>query len=194
MSKSSRRTPSFARTNGLSAAFALALVAGLVPGSGANAADGPSKKEQPRIFKQLLDCRALSDATQRLACYDQQVAALDKAAQDKDVVIAERQDVEKARRGLFGFAAPVGTLLGFGGNDGESDEIKEVTTSVTSARRVPAGWLVTFEDGSSWEQHDTRSFVLSPKPGNPARIKRGALGTYLVSVNGQPSIQMRRIK
>ncbi|MCT2399675.1 hypothetical protein [Novosphingobium mangrovi (ex Huang et al. 2023)] len=171
--------------------FLAALTAALLVSQPSFAKDD----SRPDLYRKLMDCRAMSNPDERLACYDEQTAALDEATQKREIVISDKKAIDTARRGLFGFAAPIGKLMGFGGNDDEddSDEIKEIETSVSSVRRSGSGWLLKLEDGSTWEQNDTRDFVLSPKVGNTVRIKRGVLGTYLVSVQGQRSIKMRRI-
>lgn len=153
-----------------------------------------SDAKQPETFRQVVACRTIRDAMTRLTCYDQQVAALEQAASKREIVIADKQAVETAQRGLFGFATPVAKLMGFGGNDDATTELKEISTKVGGVRRTGAGWLLDFEDGSTWEQNDTRDFVLSPKVGNEALISRGALGTFTVSVKGQRPIKMRRVK
>lgn len=148
----------------------------------------------PEIFRQLIDCRRETDSAARLACYDLKVEALDEATRKREVVISDKHAVQEAQRGLFGFATPVAKLMGFGGNADETEELKEVTTSVASARHTQAGWLLELADGSSWEQNDTRDFIMSPKVGNSARISRGALGTFTVSIQGQRAIKMRRVR
>ncbi|KHK92985.1 hypothetical protein LK12_00920 [Novosphingobium malaysiense] len=156
--------------------------------------DTQDAPKQPAIVRQLMECRIEPDAGKRLACYDKQTAALDEATRSKEIVIADKEAVDNARRGLFGFAAPIGRLMGFGGNDDDKEELEAIDTTVTGVRRTANGWRLSLENGSIWEQNDTRDFVLSPKVGNDVHIKRGALGTYLVSVQGQRSIKMRRIE
>src|SRR5262249_20970478 len=108
---------------------------------------------QPELFRQLMDCRQIADSAARLACFDRQSAVLDEAAKKKEIVIADKQAVQRAKRGLFGFAAPVAKLMGFGGSEEDANEIKEVTTKVQSARQGANGWIIGFEDGSTWEQN-----------------------------------------
>ncbi|GFE72564.1 hypothetical protein NTCA1_02130 [Novosphingobium sp. TCA1] len=153
-----------------------------------------AKQEPPAAFRQVVACRNVQDSAARLACYDQQVAALEQAATKREIVIADKKAVETAQRGLFGFATPVAKLMGFGGNDEAATELKEITTKVSGVSRSGSGWLLDFADGSTWEQNDTRDFVLSPKVGNDATISRGILGTFTVSVRGQRPIKMRRVK
>ncbi|WP_395331649.1 hypothetical protein WBP06_02820 [Novosphingobium sp. BL-8H] len=175
----------------LKTVMTLALLSPLPASAAKKAEETPP---QPELFQQLMDCRAVTDSTQRLSCFDRQAAALDEATRKKEIVVADKQAVQRAKRGLFGFGAPVAKLMGFGGSDEDKGEIKEVTTTVQSARHNANGWVITFADGSTWEQNDLNDFVLSPKPGNDARITRGALGTYFVSVRGQTALKMRRVQ
>ncbi|WP_067732888.1 hypothetical protein [Novosphingobium naphthalenivorans] len=152
------------------------------------------KAPPPALYSQLMDCRTIADPTARLACYDAKTAALDEATRKNEVVITDKEAVKRARRGLFGFTAPIGKLMGFGGDDEDENRIDEIESTIESARRTPGGWHIKLADGSVWEQNDTRSFILSPKPGNAVKVKRGSLGTFRVSVAGQPSVKMRRVE
>lgn len=153
----------------------------------------PSSDKPPAAYQKVADCRAVADPSQRLACYDQAVAALDQALQTHDVVMADREEVQKAKRGLFGFTAPIGHLLGLGGND-DADRVKQIDTTVTAVRHNRDGWLLTFAEGGTWQQIDMRDFVLAPKEGQKARITSGALGSYFVSVDGQMARKFRRVE
>jgi hypothetical protein len=181
------------RERALNKAYLSAAAMALLASQAALAAD-KNPTDQPEPYRQLVACREIADAAARLACYDKQVAALDQATSRHEIVIADKKAVETAKRGLFGFATPVAKLMGFGGNEDAAEELKAVSTTVAGVRRTGAGWLIDFEDGSTWEQNDTREFVLSPKIGNKAEIARGVLGTFTVSVNGQRPIKMRRVK
>jgi len=147
----------------------------------------------PKEYRELMACRDIGDASARLACFDRGATQLDAATRSREVVITDRATVTSARRGLFGFTAPVGRLLGFGSND--EDEMKEVESKVTRVGHTgDGGWRLVLEDGSIWEQTDTRSFVLSPKIGNGVKITRGALGSFFMAVQGQRGIKMRRVQ
>lgn len=174
-------------------AAAVLITAGAAGQAKERAADKPP--ETPALFRQLTDCRAIADAAQRLACYDRQVAALDAATQSREIVIADKQQVRQARRGLFGFTAPLGRLLGIGGGDDDAEEIKRLETTVTEVRRTREGALkLVFGENGTWEQIDTRSFGLTPRVGNKAVISKGALGSYIISVDGMPGIKFRRVE
>lgn len=146
----------------------------------------------PKVLVDLMACRQIADPAARLACYDSQTAALASATERSEVVVADRQQVEQTRRGLFGFALPVSPLLD---GDGKGEEVKKLETLVVSARRARGGgWIITVADAGTWEQTDSKALPLSPKPGQKVVITRGALGSYFVSVDGQAALKMRRIQ
>lgn len=180
------------------------LVLGLmVPGTSVMAETPPAASAgTPELYRQMVACKDIAAAAERLACYDRQVAAFDAATKTREIVIADREEVQRARRGLFGFAAPVGRLLGFGGDGGseaasgpDREEIDKITTKVARVGRASGGgWKLTFEEAGTWEQIDTRSWVMAPRAGQSAEIERGALGSFFVSVDGQRGIKMRRVE
>lgn len=175
-------------TNWCAAALALTIV----PGA-AHAAEKDAPPAPPEVVRQLVDCRAIADSGQRLACYDQKVAALDAAAQSRDIVITDKAEVKKARRGLFGFKLP--SLKIFGGDESDDEEVSEIESTIASARQLRTGeWRVVLQDGAVWEQSGTDRLVFDPRPGNPIRIKRGVLGSFKASIDGQPVVKMRRVE
>jgi hypothetical protein len=159
----------------------------------AAAAQGADKRQPPpKVLSDLLDCRQITDAAARLACYDTQVAVLAGAAERSDIVVADRQQVEQARRGVFGYAVGSSPLLDATGG---GPEAKRLDTTVTSARRSRGGgWIITMAEGGTWEQIDSKPLALSPKPGQKVAITKGSLGSYFVSVDGQSAMKMRRIQ
>jgi hypothetical protein len=165
----------------------------------ASAAAGKDSAPAPRAaaLQRVIDCRSIADSTQRLACYDTGVAAMEAAENKKDIVVVDREQVHKARTSLFGFALP--SLDIFDGHradstkdDKDADDIQEVTSTVKSARQDRDGmWVVTLEDGAIW--HQTEGVVaLGPRPGNTIIIKRGALGSYVMRIGKQPGVKARR--
>lgn len=176
--------------------FAVGAVAVLLSSPAAADKAPPAPIEAPAAFRAVLDCRTVAEPTQRLACYDAKVAALDSATQANDIVVTDRARLQEARRGLFGFAAPIGKMLGIGGGGGdEADEIKRIDTTVTGVRGSKGGgWKLTFAEGGTWEQTDTKGFPMAPKVGRKARISRGALGSYFIEVDGMSGIKFRRVE
>ena len=147
----------------------------------------------PDVVRRLVDCRTLEDPAQRLACFDREVATLNQAVEARDVVIADKAEMKNARRGLFGFKLP--SLNIFGNGRGDDEEVDEIASTIATARMMPGGaWRFTLADGAVWEQSGTDQFVMDPKAGNPVKIKRGALGSYKATVDGQPVVKVRRIE
>ena len=156
-----------------------------------------AKKPMPRseFLQKVVDCRAITDATQRLACYDAEVARLDEAAAKNEVYMVDKQQVQKTRRTLFGLPLPNLGLFGGGDDDDDNKEnqITELESTVKSASFNGEGWIITIAEGSTWQQMDFSPLALSPKPGMPVVIKRAAPGTYKMSVRKQPGIKVKRI-
>ncbi|MEH6700895.1 hypothetical protein [Parasphingorhabdus sp.] len=147
----------------------------------------------PTVYTDLLACKDMADPTARLACYDEKVTTLQTAQSTNQVVIADREQVREARRGLFGLTLPRIKL--FGGDGDEGDEIAEIDGTVQSARKIRSGkWLMRLEDGAVWQQTDSpRSSMRAPKAGDSIVIKRAALGSYLAKVNDGRGFKVMRV-
>jgi hypothetical protein len=143
----------------------------------------------------LTSCRALADAAARLACYDRAVDALSAATASGDVVIVERTEVRKARKGLFGFTLPrIGFLTGKPDNAEDVADEKELNTVITAARSIGNGkWRFTVEGGAIWETVEASMGFRDPVPGRKVLIERGSLGGYFVTVEKGRRVQAKRI-
>lgn len=167
-----------------------ATLCGLL-GSGTAIARKPAESGTPAQIKGLLACRALADPSQRLACFDRETASIDQALTTKNLVVVDRERANATRRSLFGFALPdFGGLFG----DDEKDELKEIQSTVASARRnVEGGWMITLADGSVWSQTDYTPVALAPRKGDKIVVKRRALGSYTLAIGNQPGVRVRRV-
>jgi hypothetical protein len=151
----------------------------------------------PAALQNVLQCRAIADEKARLACYDSSVGQLETARTSGAVVVVDREEVRKARRGLFGFHLPSLGLFGHGdkadGGD-DVDEIKEINGVVRSAvKNADGGWIITLEDGARWEQTAAMTFGRRPRAGSKVTIKRGVLGSFKMSIDDSPAVKARRI-
>lgn len=155
----------------------------------ASAADAKDPVRAPQL-ERLVACKALADSTERLACYDREVASIDQAEQRDELVVVEKEQLRKARRTLFGLSLPRIDLLA-GSDKGEA--IDQIDGKIAAARHGPGGWRVTLEDGSIWQQVDDKPMFRDPKPGDAVIVSRGALGSYFMRVNKIPAIKVRRI-
>jgi hypothetical protein len=174
--------------HGISAAMAAALLLA-APASAADKPKGKKEDGRPAAEMQALAaCRQVADAAARLACYDQASDKLAEAVERRDVVVLDRTEIKRTRRSLFGFSLPSIPL--FRGEQGE--EQTEIESKITSASSMGMGkWQIVIEDGAVWQTTDS-SNIRDPKSGQKIVIKKGALGSYFIRVNGQRGVRGRR--
>lgn len=167
----------------LAAGIAALAVAGAAP-----AADGP--KGRAAQLQAIVDCRAVPDPTERLACFDAAAASLDEAEKKGDVVVVDKGQVREARRAAFGFDFHMPSFM----TAGEAPEqLDRITATVASARRDPRGrWVIKLEDGAVWRQVDDKSLFKDPKAGSTVEIRTAAMGSYFMKVDGQMQIRVHR--
>jgi hypothetical protein len=167
-------------------AIASGIVAAITP-IAINAAE-PRKDVRSKALSDVVRCRQVQDTAARLACFDASVALLDSAEQRRDVVVVDSQQVRQARRSLFGIGVP--SLSIFSG----SPEIDAIDTTVTDAQVDGAGrWTVRMADGARWAQTDDNVLGRSPRAGDKVHIKRAALGSFQMTISGQPGVKARRV-
>ena len=159
-----------------------------VAAAGPAAAQEMPKTATPKLFEDVINCRAIQDSAARLACYDQGVAALDTAQKSNELYVADKAAMKEARRGLFGFGLP--KLKIFGDEDlGDLDELETTVASVSTGQR---GYIFTLPDGARWMQTDKR-YMDKPKTGAKIKIQKAVLGSYMASINGKPGFRVERI-
>jgi hypothetical protein len=149
-------------------------------------------RQSPAVVSDVLGCRALTDASARLACFDRAVAALGAAQTTGDLVTVDRQDLRKARKSLFGLTLPNLQILG--GDNENSEEASQIETRIVrTGPRADGKWFFELAEGGRWEQIDSRGFIRDPAAGQTIKIRRGAIGSFLANVNDQRAIRVRRI-
>jgi hypothetical protein len=173
--------------------FGLVLLAVGTLGSGTAIAAPAKDKAQPLPpeFSRLMACRSIADSAQRLACYDREIAVVGSANARGDIVVVNREEIRKTRRSLFGLALP--DLGVFGGGELPGDAAR-LETTIKQAKQGPNGkWLFVLAEGGQWVQLDSQDFIVDPAPGQRVRIKRGALGSFMMNVNDQHAVSVHRI-
>lgn len=151
-----------------------------------------SHDSQAAPIKELARCRTLPDDSQRLACYDQAAAILLTAEQKADIVVVDRQDVENARRSLFGFNLPDIAL--FRRHGAKIEPLEHLDGALAAASSDASGqWTFRLQDGSVWRQIDTNELNRSPKYGDAVLVKRAAFGSFMLSVDKAPGVRVRRV-
>lgn len=164
-------------------------------GSGVQAAN-PLPPQRVEAIQKLLECRSITEAGARLACFDKGTLALDTALERRDIVVADRAQIRTARRSLFGLTLPSFNLFGKGDNEDDKEDqasFAQLESTIRSAyERGDSKWVLVLEDGAKWLQTDTRDFVVDPRAGMKIVIKRAAMGSYLANVAGQTAIRVHR--
>jgi len=156
------------------------------------------RQQQPRpeIFSNLLQCRSIPDNVARLACFDQQVGAMDAAAQRDEVVVLDKSELNKTRKTLFGFSFPKLPFLGGADDDGDNvaqDGVSQVDATIASVRSLGYGkWQIGLEDGAQWMTTEVVT-GRDPKVGLKIQIKRAAMGSFMGKVEGGRAVRMKRV-
>lgn len=167
------------------------LLASGVFGVGDAAAQAVPAPGRAAIVERLTACRAISDPGARLACFDRESAVLDQAERAGDVVVVDREQVRETRRALFGFSMPSLAVFDRGA---APERIEALTTTLRSARQVGGRgpWLFELENGAVWRQIDDETLGTRATPGSAVVVRSGAIGSFLLSVNGARSLRVRR--
>lgn len=156
-------------------AVMIALAAGAVSVQGGK----PSETQAP-IFKALVDCKSLSDKTQRLACYDSATDALAAAEKTGDVVIADKAQIKQSKRALFGFGTIRLPILG----NSDSDQPTQIESTISSVRSIGYNrWEFTLADGMRWRQTDDE--LIFPASGQSVVVKSAAFGSYMMKIKSK---------
>src|SRR5689334_2671937 len=95
---------------------------------------GHEQQRRPEAFEALVHCRSIAEAAARLQCYDSAAAALEQAAERRDVVVVDRAQVRESRRRLFGLALPHLPIFGGSdnGHDNDDEEISQIESTIAS--------------------------------------------------------------
>jgi hypothetical protein len=132
-------------------------------------------------------CRSITAAEQRLACFDREAAAMDKAIASQDLVVVDKEKARAAGRSVFGFSIP-----NFGGLFGSNADISQIEATIKSTgHNQDGGWILTLDDGSIWTQTDDWP-GFDARPGKKVVVKRGTLGSFWLTI-GQSGIKVKRI-
>lgn len=152
-------------------------------------AQRPQREAPPAPFARAIQCRAIADPQQRLACYDREVAALEQAERSSEIRVVDRQQVRRSRRSLFGLDLP--DLDIFSGDD--DDAVTEIASTIRSVGQTGDGkYVFVLEDGARWAQTDSRNIVPEPRAGHTIRIRRAAMGSFMANVNNRRAVRVRR--
>ncbi|MDE1145326.1 MAG: hypothetical protein PW843_01750 [Azospirillaceae bacterium] len=147
----------------------------------------------------LASCRAIGDATQRLACYD----ALAASAASTPLAAAPATTPGAApAAAATAQAAPTTPAQDFGKEklprteeqraQDDKEQEEELNSTVAKVVALPYRiFAVTLENGQTWVSKEALTF--DPKPGDPVRINHGLLGSYSMVVGHSRLVKATRI-
>ena len=170
----------------------MSLISGLAALAAAStlSAQATLPQERPETLARLMACRGIAENTARLACFDTAAGALDTAERQGDLVVIDRAGVAETRRQLFGFEMP--SLPRLFGPEG-AVELESIDSTLASASSVGEGrWVFRLADGSVWRQIDSERVRFRNSPGQPVRVRKGALSSFLLTVDGSRAVRVRR--
>jgi hypothetical protein len=154
------------------------------------AAVAPPAGARPSEISAIASCRTISDAAQRLACYDGAAQRLEQAISSKELTVLSRSDVRRTRRSLFGFGFPNIPFLSGGGEEAD----KQITAKIARLRSLGYGkWQFTLDDGAVWETTESSPTDDVPSTGQNVTIKRGALSNYFILFQNMRAVRGRRV-
>jgi hypothetical protein len=164
-----------------SLALAIAVGAGLA-----------AQAQQPSALRALADCRKIAEDAARLACFDTAAAALDQAETKGDIVVVDREQAGKMRRQAFGFALP---SLNFFDRGDKPAALDRVTGVAARAYRQGSRWVIELEDGGgTWLQTDDEPQPRGARKGSRIEIRKAAMGSFFINVDGQRAMRARRVE
>lgn len=145
---------------------------------------------RPKVYSDIVACRAISDAAARLQCFDAAATALETATENRQVVMLDQSEVRKTKRSLFGFSLP--KIPFFGESDEEQEEeFKEIEGELANVQALPYGkYQFTVKDAGTWQTTQGISSIL--KNGKKFKIKRAAMGSFMLVMNNT-GIRVKRV-
>lgn len=163
---------------------ALAMIA-----SNADAQESPSTTLPP-VVADLVNCRAIAATSDRLACFDRSAQGLQTALSSGELLVVDRAQATAARRQAFGSTTAPADILQPPRPEDRIDAIE--TTLVRASQAEDNRWTFVLADGSTWRQTDTDRVRIVNREGEAVRVRRGALGSYLLTVGRSGVVRVRR--
>lgn len=177
-------------TKGLTGATFAGL---LLLGVSAAAQDKNDLETSPLVDK-LATCTSITDDTERLACFDKEVGAFVGAANEGDVKVVEKEEINKARKKLFGYSVPDAGIFKAKTKE-EKEANRRLTSTITKVRQMSSKeWHIWIEEGNArWRMKNTSIRFRAPKVGDTVEFKPASMGTYWIRVNGRKGVRGNRV-
>jgi hypothetical protein len=160
----------------------------MLAGAASATAQQQQRQGSAEALAPFVACRGIQDAAQRLQCFEAATAALEASVRSDRIVILNRQDVSRTQQELFGLARPRLPLI-----EREDEEVSEVSSTVKGIRALGYDrWTVELANGAVWRMVEAAR--AEPKVGANVRVRKGALGSYIMNVERQRGVRVLRVR
>jgi len=140
--------------------------------------------EQVSPLSAIYACTSISDATDRLACFDKNVPVLKVKEDKKEIIAIDAEGVKAIERDSFGFSLPSLPKLGLFTPDSKNPEKGAKFFKVKSMSKHRNGVTLTMENGHIWRQINGDLGYI-PKGELTAKIKPASLNTFFISLKNE---------
>lgn len=154
------------------------------------AAQDRSTATASSVIGELIDCRTVASNADRLACFERATHGLETALASGELLVVDRAQATAARRQAFGSTTAPADILQPPRPEDRIDAIE--TTLVRASQADDNRWTFVLADGSTWRQTDTDRVRIVNREGEAVRVRRGALGSYLLTVGRSGVVRVRR--
>lgn len=173
----------------------VALVATLAVGASMLGTAAPAQTNEAARLNAIAACGTISKKSARLACYDAQSAGAPTAAPSAPA------PGEPAAQAAATPATPAAAQFTFGKSPtrparvARRTDVREVTAQATSAVDDGIGhYTITLDSGARWKMTERAEGFTPPSPGDTVRIRKAALGSYLMDVNKQQAVRVSLVE
>jgi hypothetical protein len=169
------------------------------------AATPPASATSP--LSRIYACAEKTDPTQRLACFDKAVADVKVAEARSEIIMLDRPRVAAVRREAFGFAIPSLPRFSFGSpataptseqktaSAARDEPEEEQTFAVARVGQAGNRVAIYLENGNVWHLTEAGDLNAPRKTPFNVSIRRAAMGSYLLSVEGRnKGYRVRRVQ
>ncbi|MBL1430415.1 MAG: hypothetical protein COA60_002675 [Robiginitomaculum sp.] len=200
--------------------FNLILSTGLLFLAASGSAFAAEDKQTPSSLKDIYACMEIAVDSERLSCFDAAAQQVKTAEASGEILAINSGSVRKLKREAFGFDLPSLSIfrlpsfpkLQSGSNDlalvsNEQDGAEVIAKNkegaITKVKLVIKRYKLRnngkyrfyLDNGQVWEQSNSGSvFIPKSAPQLIAEIRRAAMGSYLMQINGRgKAIRVRRV-
>ena len=96
------------------------------------------------------------------------------------------------RRQAFGFTLPSLNIFGHSDKTPALENISAVVERAT--QRGNGTWVIELEGGAVWSQIDDEPLLRGAHKGSKAAVRKAALGTYFMNIDGQRALRVKRVE